>query len=321
MGRLWVGLAYAALAAAVAGIGAYLAVSMVVERAPEVVVPEVEGLGLSDALDELNALGLDLEVRAFVYSDEVEENRIVRQQPAAGKVVKGGRGIGLVLSRGSERHPVPDLRGLSLEDARILLEEARLKAEVTIRIPRGPEGQVVAQGVAPGHRLAADAAVPLVLSSGPKPVFLRMPRLEGLALEQSLAELDALGLQAARVEEVSLEDPSRQGRVVSHDPLPGFPVARGEGVIVSVAISSRPWAAWRSAWISRTLPVGFGRHRVEVVVDRGGRSWPLVDVDMDGGETFRLWVHLRPGEEIRVRVDGEASWGAIGPWDAEMLRE
>ena len=294
------------LGAAVAALGGYLAVSLVVERAPEVTVPDVTGLGLSEALDGLAAQGLDLEVRAFVYSDDVPENRVVRQKPEAGRVVRGGRGVGVVLSRGPERHPVPDMRGLSLEDARILLEEAGLEPEVAVNVRRGPEGEVVGQGVDPGRRLQRGVKVPVVVSSGPRPVLLRMPRLEGMPLNDALGALDDCGLRASRVDEVSLEDPSRQGRVVSQDPLGGFPVPRGGAVLITVAAAPRPVAPWREVWISRLIPPGFARRHVEVDVGRAGGRWlTFFDEWLEGGATLRLWVPLRPGEVARVRIDGE----------------
>ncbi len=95
MRRLWAGLTFAALGVGVALLAAYLAVSLVVERSPEVSVPPVLGLTLSEGLDVLSAARLDLEVRGFVYSDEVAENHIVRQKPDAGQVVKAGRGVGV----------------------------------------------------------------------------------------------------------------------------------------------------------------------------------------------------------------------------------
>jgi serine/threonine-protein kinase len=315
-------LAYAALALAVAGLGAYLAVSLVVERAAEVAVPEIEGLSLSEALDELNAEGLDLEVRAFVYSDRVRENRIVRQKPVPGRIVKAGRGVGVVLSRGPERHPVPDVRGLNVEDARILFEEAQLKVDVRAKIRWGPEGEVVAQGVEPGRRLPAGSVAPLIVSLGRKPSSLRMPRLEGMTLDHALAELDASELRAGRVEEVSLEDPSRHGRVVSQEPLPGFPVARGEGVIISVAASSRPVTISRGVLISRTLPPGFARHRIEVLVDRDNGPWTVADEWVGGGATFRLWVQVRPGEMVRMRLDGEDEpWGTFSERGSTLVEQ
>ncbi len=304
MRRLGLGLAYAALAVGVALLGAYLAVSLVVEKAPEVEVPPVTGLTLSAGLDALTAARLDLEVRGFAYSDEVPENHIVRQKPEAGQVVKAGRGVGVVLSRGPERHPAPDVRGLALEEARILLEVAGLTPVVALRLPRGPLGQVLALGADPGRLLPREASLPLALSSGPAPALLRMPRLDGNTLEDALAVLDELGLRLGRIEEVALEDPSRQGRVVSQEPLGGFPVQRGAPVVLSVAGAAAAGHPSRAVWVSRAIPPGFARHRVEVLVERAGRTWVVADEWLAGGETFQRWIPLRPGEQVRVRLDG-----------------
>jgi serine/threonine-protein kinase len=300
-------LAYTALGVGVASISAYLAVSLIVEQTPEVQVPAVTGLTLSAGLDVLNAAELDLEVQGFVYSDEVPENFIVRQRPEAGRIVKAGRSVGVVLSRGAERHPTPDLRGTPLEDARILLEEAGLKPEVVLRLARGPRDEVLGQGIDPGRLLPREASVPLVVSEGPRPVLLRMPRLEGGTLEAALAGLDERGLRVERIEEVKLDDPERQGHVVSQEPLAGFPVPRGAGVILGVAGSAAAEPPSRALWLSRTLPPGFARHRVEVLVEGPGRTWVLADEWVGGGETFQRWVALRPGEAARLRIDGDAA--------------
>ncbi len=305
MRRLPVALAYGSLAVAVAALGGYLAVSLLVQRSPEVEVPEVTGRSLSEALDEVRGVGLDLEVRDFVYSDEVPENRIVRQRPPPGQVVKSGRGVGVVLSRGPESHATPDVRGTFLDDARILLEEASLKGAVAARMGGGLVDEVLAQGVEPGRRLRPESTVPLVVSSGAPPVLLRMPRLERLGLDQALDRVDRLGLRVGRIEEVSLEDPTRQGRVVSQEPLPGFPVTAGESVTLSVAGSARTAVTGRGVWLSHSLPPGFARHRVEVVLERSGQAWILADEWLGGGEVFRRWVILRPGETARLQINGE----------------
>ncbi|MDW7710885.1 MAG: PASTA domain-containing protein [Deferrisomatales bacterium] len=305
MKRLGLGLLYAVLAAGVALLGGYLAVSLVVEKAPEVSVPPVAGLTLSGALDVLAPAGLDLQVRGFVYSDDVPEDQIVRQRPEAGRVVKAGRGVGVVLSRGPERHPVPDVRGLPLEDARILLEEAGVKPEVALRLPRGLPGQVVAQGEDPGRLLPREAGVPLILSSGPAPVLLRMPRLEGGTLEDALSALDRLGLRLERIQEVAREGTHPPGRVLTQEPLGGFPVPRGSPVTLSVTGTTPAGLPQRTVWISRTMPPGFGRYRLEVLVEGADRTWVAAEEWVDAGATFRRSVLLRPGERVLLRIDGK----------------
>ena len=229
---------YAALIAGVAAVCSFLLLSFVVDRAPEEEVPQIVGIGLSESLDRLAAQRLDLEVRGFEYSDDVPENHVIRQKPEAGRIIRAGRSVGVVLSRGAERHPVPAVAGLGLEDARISLEESGLKAVVSDRVPGGPVGEVIAQGVEAGTRLLKGKAVALLVSSGPRPILLRMPNLMGLPVDRALLQLDSAGLPPGRVEEVPAADPSQQGLVTGQDPLSGYPVPKGTAV--SLVVGARP---------------------------------------------------------------------------------
>ena len=304
MKRIAVLVLYAVLGLAVAGLGAYLAVALLVERTPEVEVPDLTGRSLSQAVDMLQGTGLDLEVRDFVYSDTIPENHIVAQRPRPGARVKAGRGVGVVLSRGPETHPVPDLRGLSLEDARIRLEEAGLVGRTEARLPMGQEGGVVAQGVEPGRRLPKGAVVPLVVSPGPRPVRLRMPRLERLPLGAALERIDRLGLRVDRVEEVKLVDPALAGRVVGQSPLPGFPAEQGAGVTLTVAGAVPDLYRARARLLYHALTPGFGKSRVVLAWRSRGRVWTLYDEWVPRGRTVRLVVPVGPGDRATLTVDG-----------------
>jgi serine/threonine-protein kinase len=303
--RLLFFLTYGMAALGVAALGGYLVVAFLVERAPEVEVPAVVGLELADALDRVNQQQLDLEVRGFVYSDSVEQNRVVHQRPQTGKIVKAGRGVGVMLSRGPERHAMPSVVGQSLTDATIALTQAGMTPEVTARIHGEREDMVMGQSTAPGTRLPAGTSVALLVSEGPRPTRLRMPRLEGTMLTQAEGVLAAMGLRMERVEEIKLGDTARAGHVVSQDPLPGFPIERGAGVTLSVASGAKPAARGSAVWVERYMPEGYTRHKVEVFIESDGERRLAVEQWVDGGETFRHMVSLRPGEKTIVHVDGK----------------
>jgi serine/threonine-protein kinase len=235
MRRFWIVLLYAMLAIAVASLGAYLVVAFMIEKAPEVEVPDVANMALTDALDTLNARGLELEVRGFSFSDDVEVNRVVRQRPSAGSIVKAGRGVGVVLSRGGERQFVPDLIGQFEEDANITLAQAGLTPAPGVRIPGDVAGVVIAQSRVPGTKMSKGDQVFLLVSTGPELPYLRMPNLSGTPISQAESELSALGLKISRVEDTQIGDPTRTGRVIGQEPLPGAKVQKGSEVTLSVA--------------------------------------------------------------------------------------
>ncbi len=317
MKRALVAVLYGAMFLASAGLGAYLAVAWLVENTPEVEVPDLRGLALGEALDRLQGTGLDLEVRDFDYSDTVPENHVILQRPRPGARVKAGRGVGVILSRGPERHPVPDLRGLALEDARIRLEELGLKAAVEVRIRRGPEGTVVAQGIEPGRTLPRGAQVPLVVSRGPRPIRWRMPRLAGLPLAEALDRIDRMGLRVGRIEEVELLDPTQAGRIVAQDPLPGFPAEAGAAVALTVAGTAPAVGFSRALYLFHAVPPGFGKARVQLIWRSGGRTWTVWDDWVPRGRVVRVAVPAGLADRAELRVDGRvvqtASAADLGP--------
>ncbi|MHB8764264.1 MAG: hypothetical protein ACYDA8_08020, partial [Deferrisomatales bacterium] len=98
------------------------------------------------------------------------------------------------------------------------------------------------------------------------------------------------------------------------EPLPGFPAERGEGAVLTVAAAGLPAPEALPVWVTRAFPPGFGRHRVEVLLDRGSLTWALADQWVGAGETFRMSVPVKPGERLRLRIDGveERRWGGSG---------
>lgn len=235
MRRFFFFLAYFMLAIAVAGLSGYLVVSFMVKKSPEVTVPDITDLALSDALDKLQEVGLDLEVRDFTYSDLVKENRVVIQRPRPGQVVKASRAVGVVLSRGSKRYPVPEVVGKRLEEAAILISEAGLKYEVAATVSGGPVDEVIGVGHEPGTRLSAGETVRLLVSSGPRPLLLRMPKVEGMTRGEAESVLSSLGLVIERIESVNLGDAQKVGSIIAQEPQPGYPVERGAAVNLSAA--------------------------------------------------------------------------------------
>jgi serine/threonine-protein kinase len=296
---------YFALALAVAIVGGYLVVAFMARNTPEVAVPDLEGHALSEAVYALSELELDLEVRGFVFSDAVPENYVVLQRPPAGRVVKAGRGVGVILSRGAERLSTPQLFGRTLEDAAIALSEAQLGFEVAARIPGPAEDDVLAQSIIPGAKRPSGTIVEMVVSKGPPPLRFRLPKLEGLTVVEAQTMLAKLGLRVERVTEVELSDQLRAGRVVNQEPLPGFPIERGDSVTLSVAGSAYLPPTGRTIMVERYLPPGLATHHIEVFAHGGGSTRTLVDEWAEAGTTFHKMVTLELGESVEVLVDGK----------------
>lgn len=106
------------------------AVTLVVSKGPKpVLVPNVVG----KATDEAKALLTEARFTVAVaeeYSDVVEKGKVIRQDPVSGAEIVPGSEVALTVSRGPNRVVIPDVRGLTVEDATKAIEAAGLQVDV-----------------------------------------------------------------------------------------------------------------------------------------------------------------------------------------------
>ncbi len=166
-------------------------------RGDTVVVPEVIGMPLAEARSHLQEAGLDalLSEQSSVFSDFVMRGGIAVQDPAPGSQVKRARVVELVLSRGSRKETIPDLTGLSVEEAAEVARsyQMRLTGVDHVHDVR-PVGTVIAQTPAPGHSGIVDNRIKLLVSDGPMPNRYVMPDLAMRPLVEVERELKKSGV-------------------------------------------------------------------------------------------------------------------------------
>ncbi len=109
-------------------------------------VPDVRGLNSAQAQQKLKNEDL---VVTFVQapSDTVPEDHVVSQDPAPSSLVKAKTNVRLVISAGPQQILVPDVVGLSSNEAKKAIEEAGLKVGTIseVYMPGMVDGTVVSQ--------------------------------------------------------------------------------------------------------------------------------------------------------------------------------
>ncbi|EQF23723.1 phosphotransferase enzyme family protein [Clostridioides difficile CD160] len=91
-------------------------------------VPNLVNMTLEEAQSAVEKEGLSLSVKSEEYSSEVDENCIISQTPEGGSTnVKKGDTINVVVSKGANQASVPNVVGLTLSNAKQLIEENNLK--------------------------------------------------------------------------------------------------------------------------------------------------------------------------------------------------
>ncbi len=200
------------------------------------VVPDVTGLPSSEALVVLAQSGLRW-VETVESSDSVPAGQVVRTEPGAGDRAEAGLVVVLVVSDGPGLLVVPDVTGLSSDEAQAALAEVGLSVIESTEVSDSvPAGQVVRTEPGAGETAEAGLVVVLVVSDGPG--LLVVPDVTGLSSDEAQAALAEVGLSVIESTEVSDSVPA--GQVVRTEPGAGESAQSATPVLV--VISAGPGA-------------------------------------------------------------------------------
>jgi eukaryotic-like serine/threonine-protein kinase len=135
-------------------------------------VPNVRGMTQAAATKAVQDAGLKVQVSEPVFSEDVQPGRVAGSDPAPGSRVDRGSAVILHLSKGPERHEVPDLRGRTTAQAQQLLAGQNLKVGKITRAfsTSVPKNRITSTDPAAGEEVRRNTAIALVISKGPEPV-------------------------------------------------------------------------------------------------------------------------------------------------------
>jgi len=196
--------------------------------------PGVLGLDESSASAELETAGLDPQLGDPAFSENVAAGLVIATEPdPGGKVLDGGE-VTLVLSLGPERYDLPDLAGMTEDQAQDALAGTNLDfGESAGRWSETvPEGQVVRSSPRVGTVLRPGATVDLVLSRGRKP--LEIKDWTGKSFDSAQEALERRRLEVSVASE-EYSDSVPEGSVISQDPTT-CSLCRGDTVSFVVSL-------------------------------------------------------------------------------------
>ncbi|MCI7671461.1 MAG: Stk1 family PASTA domain-containing Ser/Thr kinase [Schaalia hyovaginalis] len=203
-----------------------------------VVIPEVTNMTPEAAQDAVEALGLVWELDANkVDSDSVEAGKIAKVNPSVGKKVKKGSTVKGTVSSGKKTVTVPDLTGMTQDQAREYLTQVGLQVGnvQTSDDPSQSAGKILSSSPAAGETLNKGESVSITVASGK----VALPdTIVGYEQASVVAALQALTLDVSIVEEYS--DTLAAGGVLSSSPSSGSIVPQGSTVHLTVSKGPKP---------------------------------------------------------------------------------
>jgi serine/threonine-protein kinase len=212
------------------GVRAEGTVSAVVSKGPERYdVPSLKGLTQTAAADALAGVNLTVGGVQEAYDDKVEPGAIVSSTPKAGTALKPQAPVDLVVSKGPEPVPVPDVVGKRIANAKKALTAAGLRTDVTQKFSEDVrDGAVISVKPKAGTVVDSGSQVAVVVSKGPPPVTV--PNLIDMPKQKAINALERIGLRAKVVQGGF----TPLNRVISQDPAGGTSIPKGSTVTIRI---------------------------------------------------------------------------------------
>ncbi|MBI2200486.1 MAG: protein kinase [Armatimonadetes bacterium] len=274
---------------------------------PEVEVPNFVGRTVQAAEAAASGRRLRLRVVEEAFSTEVAAGLIISQDQPAGKPVKVGRVVSVVVSLGPEMVSVPDVQRRSLIEARLVIERARLRiGELRETYDEDVKGGfIISQDPQPGARAERGSPIHVVVSKGPQRIM--MPLLVGRQLQEARRMLEELGVTLAAVKSLPTADMNPE-IVVDQTPPPGTRIRAQDAVTVTVSVrpgeeTTPPPSPVVTAQPQPAPGPEEKLTRVQLIVPEGQaeQEVKIVVVDERGVRTLFRKI-LAPGDRVDERV-------------------
>ena len=197
---------------------------------PKTSVPDVVGMNYGDAVQALNDVNLKA-TKHEVFSPK-PVGKVISQDPPAGEQVVEGTEIVLDVSRGAKQVAVPNVVGMSEDDAKTTLEQAGFQVSSTSAPSDStPEGIISDQSPDGGTPATKGSTVTITVSSGPSTTTV--PDEVGQDKQVAIDDLKANGFKVD-VQNVACGDPNQDNIVQDQDPAGGSDAPSGSTVAIFV---------------------------------------------------------------------------------------
>ncbi len=229
-------------------------------------VPDVMGLDIEEAARILKQAGLT-ETHKAMPNDQVEQNLVYLQNPEAETTIRKGDAVILVISSGPVPFEMPDVAGMTADDAVALLQTKNMSiVRDRAASTEVQKGRVISQNPAAGDQVTRDDQVTLTVSGG----STNIPALTERTLEEAEEMLTSQNLiLQPGLKYLVTEDEKQHGLVASSIPEAGNPVA--EDTQVQLTIYRYPDTG-KTGTLRVMIPVSDQQVKVRITIQAEGSN-------------------------------------------------
>ena len=187
-----------------------------------ITLPDFSGKPVSDVTEILENLQLNSKLE-FEQSETVVVGKVISQTPIAGSSVVKGSSVTLIIANGPMGLSMPNVTGLSLEEAKDLIKSMGLSIEnISYEYSDDmPPDTVISQTPEADSKVNADNTINLVVSTDSDGTDIPMPYVFGLMLDQAITKLSDAGFINCFVFE-PLESDLNEVTVIDQNPAEGI---------------------------------------------------------------------------------------------------
>jgi beta-lactam-binding protein with PASTA domain len=196
-------------------------------------IPRVVGMDYDKASAALEKAGFHALKGQSRFHKTTPEGIVLEQDPPAGSMQKRGSEVTLAVSAGQATATVPQVAGITQQQAQIAIENAGFTfGSISQQMSDQPRGAVIASDPPAGTTLDLPATVSITLSQGPSTI--QIPDLTGRTLADARSTLEQLGLHlGATARDTSSYMP--ENTVLGQAPSPGATVSAGASVNLRIS--------------------------------------------------------------------------------------
>lgn len=281
----------------ITGVMAYLTLTYTIKNEDSVVVPELVGKHVVSVLEKLTDLGLNTKVSGSEYTFETPKNHIISQDPEAGTIIKKGRDVRIIFSKGSRSITMPSLIRIPIQQAGILLSDNGMNQGVISYTYSNEieKNKIITHVPEAGTTTNRGNTVNILVSKGKRPGEYFMPDLKGMTIDEAILLIEKKHLKLGEVKSVSSKK-APQNVVTFHEPHTGSKIM--EGGIVSLVIN-------RTSESNRTrvFQADSGPRLFRHIVDNGFlKKHTRIQMSSYGSVNEVFNNYVKPGEEVWVMV-------------------
>lgn len=278
------------------------AMGAVIHNRAAVMVPDLTGKGVPEALSLLSQAHLGMVKESEQFDKNYPAGTVIRQNPPPGMTVREGRVIRITLSQGGETLFVPDLTGQPLRNAQTSLQNAGLSIGEIEHRPslRFEKDQVMSTDPPSGAVVSKNALVNVVLSDGPPGSdVLLIPDFVGKTLQEVKAWTSSHQVSLTVKEEANIN--KAEGEILMQTPTGDSPLHPGDPLVV---VANTALTSTTGPHVHYDVPQGTSDKDIRILVMDESGEREVFRKSQSPGSRIDFPVEVKGHARARVLVNG-----------------